>query len=401
MYTDTGSSSFNDVVILPTSGSATSLAALVSYNVFASDSHTALPAQRRLSSRLRHSALCVVAHRVSVRPLCRTHDSVAIPNDGPVFVACEGPNAVYAFSMTGKLLATLVYSSQFLKVTGLAFDPALNRLYGADQGNTRSSASRPPRSLPSTGRSAPFCRACRATWTTPGERCAPRYQQSPLLPPGQALAAAEEVELFSTFPQAALTVAAAVLCLCATRSVASSLQFQYLPSPVLNSYGQAVQLVIGMGVRTFTNRFGISFASAIGLGVSNTASNLLYVNAFSPVDGQGILYGLSGPVQVPAMCPTELYNSPSLYNATNTGYIAETADARLDNFGSAFLSSVPGFLNVTVGASNINAFAVNYAACKAPLTFTNGLRSPTQPSTSNGAVRSLFRTSSATGCGTA
>ena len=59
----------------------------------------------------------------------------------------------------------------------------------------------------------------------------------------------------------------------------------------------------------------------------------------------------------------------------------------MDGLGEAFLSNIPGFLNVTIGASNINALAADYAACQAPLTFTNGLRAPTEPSASNGAVQ--------------
>ena len=47
---------------------------------------------------------------------------------------------------------------------------------------------------------------------------------------------------------------------------------------------------------------------------------------------------------------------------------------RIDSLGSAFLSSVPGFLNVTIGASNINSLAAKYSTCQAPITFTNGLR---------------------------
>ena len=45
---------------------------------------------------------------------------------------------------------------------------------------------------------------------------------------------------------------------------------------------------------------------------------------------------------------------------------------------------------ITIGASNINALAIQYAQCQAPLTFTNGLRTPTQPSASNGATTILY-----------
>ena len=63
---------------------------------------------------------------------------------------------------------------------------------------------------------------------------------------------------------------------------------------------------------------------------------------------------------------------------------------RIDGLGSAFLSNVPGFTNVTIGASNINALAPVYGTCQAPITFTNGLRAPTQPSVSNGALHFLY-----------
>ena len=60
---------------------------------------------------------------------------------------------------------------------------------------------------------------------------------------------------------------------------------------------------------------------------------------------------------------------------------------RVDRLGTAFVSSVPGFTNVPIGASNLNSLAANYDQCQAPITFTNGLRPPTQPSASNGALR--------------
>ena len=58
--------------------------------------------------------------------------------------------------------------------------------------------------------------------------------------------------------------------------------------------------------------------------------------------------------------------------------------------GEAFLSSVPGFVNVSIAASNINSLAVIYPTCQAPITFTNGLRQPTQPSASNGATLFMY-----------
>jgi hypothetical protein len=50
------------------------------------------------------------------------------------------------------------------------------------------------------------------------------------------------------------------------------------------------------------------------------------------------------------------------------------------------VTTLPGYPNSTIGASNINSLAVDYNSCRAPITFTNGLRQPTQPSASNGAT---------------
>jgi hypothetical protein len=79
-----------------------------------------------------------------------------------------------------------------------------------------------------------------------------------------------------------------------------------------------------------------------------------------------------------------LVHQIKVYN--QSGVVAEGNVSRVDGLGSAFLSSIPGFNSVTIGASNINALAASYSTCSAPITFTNGLRSPTQPSASNGAL---------------
>ena len=295
-----------DVVILAASGNATTLynSAVVSYQVFG-------------------------------YPY-----GLALSNDNRIFVANLEPNGVYTFSMSGTLLNTLIYSEQGLYIYGLAYNPLLNLLYGADDGNNQIvsfSAAAPP--------------------ALNGSLCALLYGL-----PGNV-----------DYPW----------------SVSVSLQFQYLRTAINNSYGTAVQLVSGSGSRVFTNRFGLAITSAITLGVTYSTDNLLYLNQSSPVDNAGITYGLLGdPVQLPGNGPRETFFMLSLLNAT--GYIAENSATRVDNAGTAFLSTVPGFRNLTIGASNINSLAINYAACKAPLTFTNGLRTPTQPSASNGAVRFLY-----------
>ena len=173
-------------------------------------------------------------------------------------------------------------------------------------------------------------------------------------------------------------------------SVATSLTVTYNPALITNSQGTAVQVVFGSGTRTFTNRFGVSTTTAVTISLPGTAGadNLIYLNSAVPVDSNGLLLTLSSPVQLPGRGPSPLYSQLAFVNVS--GYIGEGASTRADYLGQAFLSSIPGFLNLTIGASNVNALAASYATCRAPLTFTNGLRPPTQPSASNGALRFLY-----------
>ena len=69
--------------------------------------------------------------------MCSGAGSVAISNDGRIFVAGGFPYAVYALSLTGALLGTLIFPTRNIDVAGLVFDPVLNRLYGADPTNNR------------------------------------------------------------------------------------------------------------------------------------------------------------------------------------------------------------------------------------------------------------------------
>ena len=171
--------------------------------------------------------------------------------------------------------------------------------------------------------------------------------------------------------------------------MATSLHFQYLPQPVTSSSGTAYQLLATTGTRTFTNRFGDSTTTAVGLGLEY-ADNLLFVNQSIPVDSNGIrLTVLNGsPIQLPGLGPTDLFDSVVLYDAP--GYVIENDAGRVDTLGTAYLSSLPGFRNVTIGASNLNALAPNYQTCTAPITFTNGLRPPFQPTASSSALRFIY-----------
>jgi hypothetical protein len=173
-------------------------------------------------------------------------------------------------------------------------------------------------------------------------------------------------------------------------SSATEMTFTYNPVPVSTQWGTAVSLISGFGTRTYTNRFGTPVVSQLTVAPSGTQSsnNFLYLNSAFPVDPNGLTLTLARPTQLPGAGPSVLYSQINVFN--NSFALGEGASSRIDPKGSAFLSNMPGFANITIGASNINALAINYPSCQAPLTFTNGLRQPTQPSASNGAVRFVF-----------
>jgi hypothetical protein len=173
-------------------------------------------------------------------------------------------------------------------------------------------------------------------------------------------------------------------------SSATSVTFTYNPTPVQLSAGPAVSVVSGSGSRTFTNRFGASFTTALTIAAAGTdgGDSFLYLNSSIPVDGAGLTWQLSSPIQLPGSGPTALYSQVNVRNVS--GVVQELHSSRVDPLGQAFLSSVPAFVNATIGASNINALAPSYATCQAPITFTNGLRPPTQPTVTNGALHFAY-----------
>ena len=162
-------------------------------------------------------------------------------------------------------------------------------------------------------------------------------------------------------------------------SSAVSLTVSYNPTAVTTAAGTAVQLVSGTGTRTYTNRFGDWFTTALDL---SSTGGLLYLNSPWPVDGTGLTVSLRSPVQLPGNGPATLYSTLKLYNAS--GVVAEGGSAVIDSAAQAFVSSIPGFTSVTIGASNGNALAASYSTCQAPIAFTNGLRQPTEPNAKNG-----------------
>ena len=166
-------------------------------------------------------------------------------------------------------------------------------------------------------------------------------------------------------------------------SVATSISFMYNPSAITTTSGSsAVQLLSGTGQRTYTNRFGNSFSTPLTLATAGTmsSSNLLYLNGL-PLDVNGLTLNLSSPVQLPGVGPLSLFSTVRLFNAS--GAVVEGGSNLIDVAGSAFLSNVAGFTNLTIGASNRNSLAVSYSTCQAPLTFTNGLTVVIQPGASS------------------
>ncbi len=168
-------------------------------------------------------------------------------------------------------------------------------------------------------------------------------------------------------------------------SVATSLTFTYNPNPVVTGSNTAYTLLTGTGTRTFTNRLGASFTTGVAL-VTGSSDNLLYTSSATstPLDTSGLTLSLASPVQLPGASPIVLTSTLSLLGSN--GAVVESGSYRIDGLGQVFSSNLPGFVNLSIGASNINSLAIMQGVCSAPLTFTNGLRAPTQPSASNGAV---------------
>ena len=169
-------------------------------------------------------------------------------------------------------------------------------------------------------------------------------------------------------------------------SVATSLTFVYDTSVVDGGdAGDSVQLLNGTGTRVYTNRFGETFTTQLTLTPSTDPGlNLLYINYSLPVNEDGIAFTTSVPVQLPGTGPTQPTSVISLVSSPEGGVI-EYGGGRVDPIGQAYLSTLPCFLQRTIPASNVNNIAVKYATCQAPITFSNGLRPPTQPSYYNGA----------------
>ena len=181
-------------------------------------------------------------------------------------------------------------------------------------------------------------------------------------------------------------------------SVAYNLQLQYNPTPVMTSTGTAaVTLLSGLGTRTFTNKQGVALSTPLTLLTTSLTSPsnaslslpLLLLNSTAPLNSAGLSFAVSSPVQLPGASPSALQSQVTLL-ALSSGVVVESGSGPLDGLGQALLSSVPGFLNRSIGPANVNTYAAIDSQCQAPITFSNGVRPPTQPSTSNGATTFTF-----------
>ena len=166
-------------------------------------------------------------------------------------------------------------------------------------------------------------------------------------------------------------------------SIATSINVQYNPTPVTGPSGSAYQIASGSGTRTFTNNVGTSTSVAVTIGaVSSTADNLVYLSGV-PVDSLGLALVAATAVQQPGEGPSPLATTLYLRNVSG---LREVGSYNSDPLGQAWQANFPGYAsNITIGASNLNALAPNYQLCQAPITFTNGLRVPTQPGAGNSA----------------
>ena len=164
-------------------------------------------------------------------------------------------------------------------------------------------------------------------------------------------------------------------------SIATSLTLQYNnATPVVTPFGRALTITGGSGRRTYTNKYAETFT----IPVTVASSALVYVDGSSaPFDPTGLTLNLASPVQLPGVGPSTLFSQVRYFNEGG-GVIIEANSTRLDLIGSDFTSDLPGFINITAGANDINALAGNYITCQDPVSFTDGERVPVQPSIFNG-----------------
>ena len=341
---------------------------------------------------------------------------VTVDSTGAVYVADSDNNRIVVLSKSSVVVATL--TDGFNQPTGVAVN-SQGTIYVADYGNNRVvelSAEITPQSSSSSSSSSNSSTAVRHS-SSSSSTAAVRHSSS-----STSTTAAIRHSSSSSSSTAAIQHSSssssssshplpppvtASLCLLLYSlpgnpdfpwSSAVQLTLQYTNATVVTSSGSAVQVIGGTGTRTYTNKFGHSTTVNVTVlsadsSSAGTSNNLLYLNSALPFDASGITLRLSVNVTLPGYGPLASFGQLRYYlqtavlvNTTNTTatYITEDASSRIDPTGSAFLSSVPGFHNITLGGGNANIGAVKYATCQAPITFANGQRAPINPSFANG-----------------
>ena len=308
--------------------------------------------------------------------------AVAVDAAGNIYVVDNINYAVVVLSPTGRLLHSFTQANGLYVPSGVAVDAAGN-VYVADTyqhavvkfaaikscglSSSSSSSSLPPvlpfqlqsstsSSVPSSPKSASTASLCLLFYSLPGN---------------------------PDFPW----------------SSAVQLTVQYVTATVTTSTGSAVLVVSGSGTRTFVHQQVRPFrhrrrhGAVSRLFICRHQQQPAVPHSALPFDASGITLQLSVNQTLPGHGPLVSYGQLRYYlqtavlvNTTNTTatYITEDASSRIDPTGSAFLSSVPGFHNITLGGGNANIGAVKYATCQAPITFANGQRAPINPSFANG-----------------
>jgi hypothetical protein len=166
-------------------------------------------------------------------------------------------------------------------------------------------------------------------------------------------------------------------------------QFTYDSAPVNTATGTAVTILDGTGQRIL-HRFvrpGCDHHTLHYRPASTTSGaapdNLLYLDSTLPLDELGLMWQFSSPIQLPGVGPNGTVSFLNVHASSALGFIVEGAEERVDPAGQAFLSNVPGFTNVTIGAANINALAPLYSACQAPIYGFNHVENEPQPTVFN------------------
>ena len=167
-------------------------------------------------------------------------------------------------------------------------------------------------------------------------------------------------------------------------SIAYSLTVTY-QLPLSSS---AAIFTAGSGTRTYTNRFGDTVVTPVTLGTNGPMPTGVYINQSEPLLPLGLYFTLASPVQQPGNNPQAAVSQLTLLAQPVAIY--ELGSYLLDPLGQAAVSTIPGFRNTSIGASNLNALAADYNQCTAPIAFTNGLRSPTEAVAANSAGQYRF-----------